>query len=91
MGKILLKLYFAGHNERSEKILANLERLLREELRNQYELTVIDVIKNPQLAESENILATPTLLKSFPPPIRRVIGDLFDKEKIFWGLEIIKK
>jgi circadian clock protein KaiB len=65
-----------------------LRRICEQELHGQYELEIIDVLKNPQLAEDEKILATPTLIKQLPPPLRRVIGDLSDKEKVLLGLEV---
>ena len=55
----------------------------------QYEMAVVDVLERPQLAEDEKILATPTLIKELPPPLRRVIGDLSDKEKVLLGLDLL--
>jgi circadian clock protein KaiB len=66
----------------------NLRRICEQELAGQYELQIIDVLENPQLAEDEKILATPTLIKQLPPPLRRVIGDLSDTEKVLLGLEV---
>jgi circadian clock protein KaiB len=68
--------------------IANLRRICEQELRGQYDLEIIDVLENPQAAEDEKILATPTLIKQLPPPLRRVIGDLSDKEKVLLGLEV---
>ena len=68
--------------------ISNLKRICEEELRGEYELQVIDVLEQPQLAEDERILATPTLIKQLPPPLRRVIGDLSDKDKVLLGLEV---
>ena len=68
--------------------MANLRRICEQELSDEYELRVIDVLQQPQLAEDEKILATPTLIKELPPPLRRVIGDLSDKEKVLLGLEL---
>jgi circadian clock protein KaiB len=68
--------------------VANLRRICEQELAGQYALEVIDVLENPQLAEDEKILATPTLIKQLPPPLRRVIGDLSDTEKVLLGLEV---
>ena len=68
--------------------ITNLRRICEQELRGQYELEVIDVLEQPQMAEDEKILATPTLIKQLPPPLRRVIGDLSDKEKVLLGLEV---
>ena len=68
--------------------VANLRRICEQELQGRYELQVIDVLEQPQLAEDEKILATPTLIKQLPPPLRRVIGDLSDKDKVLLGLEV---
>ena len=84
----LLKLYVTGTSPRTETAIANLRRLCEGELKDQYELEIIDVLKNPQAAEDARILATPTLIKQLPPPLRRVIGDLSDKDKVLLGLEV---
>jgi circadian clock protein KaiB len=86
--KYLLKLYVTGTSPRTSAAIANLERICQEELAGLYELEIIDVLENPQVAEDEKILATPTLIKQLPPPLRRVIGDLSDKEKVLFGLEV---
>jgi len=84
----LLKLYVTGSSPRAETAVANLRRICEQELRGRYELQIIDVLKEPQLAEDEKILATPTLIKQLPPPLRRVIGDLSDTGKVLLGLEV---
>lgn len=84
----LLRLYVTGQTPRTEKAIANLRRICQEDLHGKYDLQIIDVLKNPQLAEDEKILATPTLIKRLPPPLRRVIGDLSDKEKVLLGLDV---
>ena len=84
----LLKLYIAGKGARAEAAIANLRQLCEGELRGQYELEVIDILENPERAEQAKILATPTLIKQLPPPLRRVIGDLSDKEKLLLGLDV---
>jgi circadian clock protein KaiB len=84
----LLKLYVTGSNPRADLAVLNLRRICEQELAGQYELEIIDVLENPQLAEDEKILATPTLIKQLPPPLRRVIGDLSDTEKVLLGLEV---
>ena len=88
MAKFLLKLYITGQTPKSERAIANIRRICEDELRGQYELIVIDVLERPQLAEDEKILATPTLTRELPPPLRRVIGDLSDTEKVLLGLDI---
>ena len=84
----LLKLYVTGTSPRTETAIANLRRMCEHEMKGQYELEIIDVLENPQAAEDARILATPTLIKQLPPPLRRVIGDLSDKDKVLLGLEV---
>lgn len=86
--KYLLTLYVTGTSPRAQVAISNLERICREELQGQYDLEIIDVLEQPQRAEDEKILATPTLIKQLPPPLRRVIGDLSDKAKVLLGLEV---
>lgn len=88
LSKFLLKLFVTGKTPRAEMAIANLRRICEEELQGRYELQIVDVIENPQLAEDEKILATPTLIKRLPLPLRRVIGDLSDKEKVLLGLNM---
>jgi circadian clock protein KaiB len=83
-----LKLYVTGKSPKAEAAIANLRRICDEELHESYELQVIDVLEHPQLAEDDKVLATPTLIKRLPPPLRRVIGDLSDKHKVLLGLEV---
>ena len=87
----LLKLFVTGQTPRSEMVIENLHRICEEEFSKDYELIVIDVLKRPQLAEDEKILATPTVIKELPLPIRRIIGDLSEKEKVLIGLDIMPK
>jgi circadian clock protein KaiB len=84
----VLKLYVTGASARAQVAVANLRRICDEELRGEYKLEIIDVLEQPDLAESDKVLATPTLIKQLPPPLRRVIGDLSDKEKVLLGLEL---
>ncbi len=88
MDEVLLKLYITGQTPKSERAIANLQRICREELGGRYEIRVIDILERPQLAEDEKILATPALIKELPSPIRRVIGDLSDTEKVLLGLDV---
>ncbi len=88
LGTYVLRLYVTGASPRAQVAIANLRRICEQELRGQYELEVIDVLEHPQRAEDDKILATPTLIKQLPPPLRRVIGDLSDKEKVLLGLEV---
>lgn len=87
-GKYILKLYVTGKTPRSERAIANLRRICDADLEGRYELTIIDVLERPQLAEDEKILATPTLIKELPPPLRRIIGDLSEKESVLLGLDL---
>ncbi len=89
--KYLLRLFVTGESLRSSTAIANLRRICEEELAGVYDLEIIDVLESPELAEDARILATPTLIKSLPPPLRRVIGDLSDKEKVLLGLEVQPK
>ena len=86
MNKYILKLYITGQTARSAQAVANLQRICTEWLEGACEISVIDVLECPELAEQDKILATPTLIKISPPPARRVIGDLTDIEKVMWGL-----
>jgi circadian clock protein KaiB len=86
--KYLIKLYVTGQTPRSQQAIANLRRICEEELSGRYELVVIDVLDRPQLAEDEKILATPTVVKELPHPIRRIIGDLSDSERVLLGLDL---
>ena len=88
--KIILKLYVTGQTLNSIKAIHNLKKILSGELKDMYELEVINVLENPQLAEDERIMATPTLSRSLPLPIKRIIGDLSDKDKVLIGLDIVE-
>jgi circadian clock protein KaiB len=87
--KYVLKLFVTGQTPRSELAIENLHRICEEEFQNEYELIVIDISQHPQLAEDDKILATPTVIKELPPPIRRIIGALSDKEKVLLGLDLV--
>lgn len=85
----ILKLYVAGNTPNSMRALKTLRNILETEFQGVYALKVIDVLKNPQLAEEDKILATPTLAKILPPPVRRIIGDLSDRERVLIGLDLL--
>ncbi|MFN2637462.1 MAG: circadian clock KaiB family protein [Gemmatimonadaceae bacterium] len=91
MSKYLLTLYVTGSSRRAQIAIENLNRICEQELEGLYELEIVDVLENPQRAEDEKILATPTLIKQLPPPLRRVIGDLSDTDKVLLGLEVRPK
>lgn len=89
MSKIKLKLYIIGYTPLSKKAIKNLEGLCKSpELDGKYEAEVINLLENPTLAESEKILATPLLIKELPEPLRRIVGDLSDHQKVLVGLDI---
>lgn len=83
-----LMLYVTGNTPHAAAAIANLERICEQELRGRYDLEIIDVLEHPQVAADDKILATPTLIKRVPPPLRRVIGDLSDTQKVLLGLEL---
>jgi circadian clock protein KaiB len=84
----VLRLFVAGSTARARQALDNLQRICDHELQGRYRVEVVDVLERPDLAEEDRILATPTLIKRLPPPLRRVIGDLSDTEKVLLGLEL---
>lgn len=88
LSQYVLRLYVSGRSPKAEAAIDNLRRICDEELGDDYELQVIDVLEHPQVAEDDKILATPTLIKRLPPPLRRVIGDLSDRHKVLLGLEV---
>jgi circadian clock protein KaiB len=79
---IELKLYVAGQTPKSLAALSNLNKICKEHLQGRYKLQVIDLVKKPQLAQGDQILAIPTLVRKLPIPIRKIIGDLSDLEKV---------
>ncbi len=83
-----LRLYVAGQTPRSAKTLANLRTICETYLEGRYTIEVIDLLESPQLASRDQILALPTLVRKLPPPIRKIIGDLSDTERVLVGLEI---
>jgi circadian clock protein KaiB len=84
----VLRLYVAGLTPRSRNAIANITSICEEYLLGRYDLEVIDVFKRPVLAREEQIIATPTLVKKLPAPLRRFIGDLSEKEKVLVGLDM---
>jgi circadian clock protein KaiB len=83
-----LRLYIAGQSQKSLAALANLQRLCDEHLRGKYRIEVIDLVKNPQLAAGDQILAIPTLVRNLPVPVRKIIGDLSNTERTLVGLDL---
>ncbi|HVY61786.1 MAG TPA: circadian clock KaiB family protein, partial [Planctomycetota bacterium] len=78
----------AGQTAKSITAFANLKRICEEHLRGRYTLEVIDLLKSPQLARGDQILAIPTLVRKLPPPVKRIIGDLSNTERVLVGLDI---
>lgn len=83
-----LLLYIAGQTPKSIKALSNIKKYAEEHLNGIYSIEIIDLLVNPQLAEGDQILAVPTLVRKFPEPIRKIIGDLSNEEKVLVGLNI---
>ncbi|MBP1221705.1 circadian clock KaiB family protein [Flavobacterium sp. 1355] len=83
-----LLLYIAGQTPKSIRALENIKKYAEEYLAGKYSIEIIDLLKNPQLAEGDQILAVPTLVRKFPEPIRKIIGDLSNEERVLVGLNI---
>lgn len=83
-----LRLYIAGQTPKSILALKNINKYCKEHLEGKYSIEVIDLLKNPQLAEGDQIFAIPTLVRKFPEPIRKIIGDLSNEERVLVGLNI---
>lgn len=83
-----LRLYIAGNTPKSTTALNNLKKYCEEHLKGEYKIEVIDLLKQPQLAAGDQILAVPTLVRKVPVPIRKIIGDLSNEEKVLVGLNI---
>ena len=86
-----LKLYVAGQSPKSVNAIANIKKICEEHLQGCYELEVIDLYQQPQLALGEQIIALPTLLRKLPPPLRRIIGDMSNTERVLVGLDLRAK
>ena len=83
-----LRLYVAGQTPKSLSAFANLKKICEEHLAGQYHIEVVDLLKKPQLASGDQILAIPTLVRKLPEPIRKIIGDLSDTERVLVGLNL---
>ena len=86
-----LRLYVAGQTQNSMKALANLKKIADEHLKGKYTIEIVDLLKNPQLAAGDQILALPTLVRKLPEPIKKIIGDLSNTERVLVGLDIRPK
>jgi circadian clock protein KaiB len=83
-----LRLYVAGQTPKSLKAFANLKKICEEKLEGRYQIEVIDLLENPQLAKGDQILAIPTLVRKLPEPVKQIIGDLSNTEKVLVGLDL---
>jgi circadian clock protein KaiB len=83
-----LRLYVAGQSSKSVAALANLKRICEENLAGKYSIEVVDLLKNPQLAKGDQILAVPTLVRKLPEPVRKIIGDLSNTVRVLVGLDL---
>ena len=90
-GPYHLRLYVAGQTAKSMTAVANLRRFCEEHLAGRFDIEVIDLLQNPQLAAGDQILAVPTLVRRLPAPLKRIIGDLSNTEKVLVGLDIRPK
>ena len=84
----ILKLYVAGQSPKSVNAIANMKKLCEANLQGRYVLDVIDLYQQPQLAQGEQIIAVPTLIRKLPSPLRRIIGDMSNTERVLVGLDI---
>jgi len=89
--KWVLKLYVAGQTPKSLTAFANLKKICEEYLPEHYIIEVIDLLEKPELAEGDQIIAIPTLIKNLPDPVRKIIGDLSNTEKVLVGLDIVPR
>ena len=86
--KYILRLYISGSTSRSVQAVTNIKRVCEQHLKNRYHLEVVDIYQQPSLARDEQIVAVPTLIKRLPPPLRRLIGDLSNHERVLFGLDL---
>ena len=86
-----LRLYVAGQTPKSLAAFANLKKICEEHLAGQYDIEIIDLLKNPQLAGGDQILAIPTLVRKLPEPIKKIVGDLSNTERVLVGLDLREK
>jgi circadian clock protein KaiB len=89
--RFVLRLYITGTTPQSVRAITNIKNICEEHLQGLYELQVIDLYQQPQLAQGEQIIAVPTLIKKLPPPLRRIIGDMSSTERVLVGLDLQKK
>ena len=87
----LLRLYVAGQTPKSMTAFANLKNICEEHLAGRYQIEVVDLLKNPTLARGDQILAIPTLVRKLPEPVRKIIGDLSNTERVLIGLDLLPR
>lgn len=90
-GHYNLRLYVAGKTSKSVAALSNLQKICEEHLAGRYRIEVVDLLEQPQLAAGDQILAVPTLVRRLPPPLKRIIGNLSDSERVLVGLDLRKE
>jgi circadian clock protein KaiB len=83
-----MRLYIAGQTPKSLRALVNLKQICEEHLAGKYHIEIIDLLENPQLASTDQILAVPTLIRKLPEPVRKIIGDLSNAERVLVGLDL---
>jgi len=86
--RFILKLFVAGQSPKSVSAITNIKKICEEKLHGRYELDVIDLYQQPQLARGEQIVAVPTLIRKLPSPLRRIIGDMSNTERVLAGLDM---
>lgn len=87
----LLRLYVAGQTPKSITAFANLKKICEQHLKGQYHIEIVDLVKNPTLAKGDQIFALPTLVRKLPPPVKKIIGDLSNTERVIVGLDVRPK
>lgn len=90
-GRWVLRLYIAGESSRSATALRNLNAICENQLKGKYRIEVIDLLKNPRLARDNQILAVPTLVRKLPLPVRNIIGDLSNTDRVLVGLDLVER
>jgi circadian clock protein KaiB len=87
----ILRLYVAGQTAKAIAAFANLKAICEEQLKGRYEIEVIDLLEHPKLAREDQIVALPTLVRKLPPPLRKIIGDLSETERVLIGLHLLPR
>ena len=89
--RYVLRLYVTGQTPRSTRAVENLKRICEEYLEGRYDLEIIDLYQQPELARTQQLVVAPTLIKTLPEPVRKILGDLSDKERVLAGLDLQKR